>query len=187
MLQKKDIELFTAVKDGDKNALSILYLNYYDFLMHYGTRIVPDIVIVEECIQELFLYIYEAKGRLGIVKNIKAYFFSSLRRRILKKIKAERKIRDFGSEISNRTNIQFYSDEILFLKESQRNQRQALLHALNNLSWRQREAIYLRYYNGLSTNEIAEIMGVANQTILNTLYQAMKKLRKSAELKDLMV
>ena len=180
-----DVDLFAATKKGNKNALSALYLNHYDFLIHYGIRIVPDKIIVEECIQELFIYIYEAKERLGTVNNVKAYLFSALRRRILKKIKAEREIHGFEEEIYIRTNIQFSSNEILFLEDSQRNRRQALLQTLNNLPWRQREAVYLRYYNRLNTNEIAEIMGAANQTILNTLHQALKKMRGSIDLQKL--
>lgn len=70
-------------------------------------------------------------------------------------------------------------------EEGQQQIQQALTQALNALSWRQKEAVYLRYYNGLRTKEIAEIMGVANQTILNTLYQALKKIRKNKALKKM--
>lgn len=176
MEQKTDSYLFALLKEGDKNALSKLYLKYFDFLMHYGVRIVPDRFIVEECVQELFIYILEASDRLGNIKNVKAYLFSSLRRRILEKIKKNRKIQSFEVEISNRTDIQFTPNEIVIL-ESEQNFNMKIISALNSLPWRQREAIYLRYYNGLSTKEIAEIMGAANQTILNTLYQALKKMR----------
>ncbi len=185
MEPRSDIAFFAAAKEGDKNALSSLYVNYYDVLKHYSIRIVRDEYIAEESIQELFLYIYEARERLGNPKNVKAYLFSALRRRILEKIKLERKIQDVLSEISYRTNIQFSADEIVFLEETQRNKRQALLLSLNHLPWRQREAIYLRYYNGLKTKEIAEIMGVVNQTVLNTLYQALKKMRSSMDLREL--
>lgn len=185
MEQRNDSHLFDLLKEGDKNALSKLYLKYYDFLLHYGVRIVPDEFLVEECIQEMFIYILEASGRLGNVNNVKAYLFSALRRRILEKIKAQRKIQSFETEIYNRTNIQFSHDEIVDLEFRLENNNQRLFVALNNLPWRQREAIYLRYYNGLSTNEIAEIMGAANQTILNTLYQALKKMRGNIVLKNI--
>ena len=185
MKQKTDGNLFNLLKEGDKNALSELYLKYFDYLMHYGIRIVPDKFLIEEGIQEMFMYIFEARQRLGIVKNAKAYLFRSLRRRILEKIKAERKLKMSRGELYERTNIQFSVDEISFLKETRRSKLHALQLILNNLPWRQREAIYLRYYNGLSTKEIAEVMGVANQTILNTLHQALKKMRNSMDLQKL--
>jgi RNA polymerase sigma factor (sigma-70 family) len=71
------------------------------------------------------------------------------------------------------------------LEEDQ--QRQSLAKALNSLPWQQREAIYLRYYNNLSTREIAEIMGIANQTVLNTLYLALKKIKNSFTLPELVI
>jgi len=184
MEQKNDSNLFGRLKDGDKNALSELYLKYFDHLMHYGIRIVPNKFLVEECIQEMFMYIFEAGARLGNIKNAKAYLFSALRRRVLEKVKSERKLKKSEVQLFERTDIQFSVDEISFLNEPHGCKIEALQQSLNNLPWRQREAIYLRYYNALSTNEIAEVMGAANQTILNTLYQALKKLRKSLSAKE---
>lgn len=183
MEEWNDIELFAAIRDGDKEALSVLFLRYYAFLKHYGLRIAPAPELVEECIQELFIYIFEAYGRLGEVKQVKAYLFSSLRRRMIEKLTRERRQKDIGRDLPVFTAIQFSSEDLHIQEESQDHLQQALTQALNELPWRQKEAIYLRYYNGLRTKEIAEIMGVANQTILNTLYQALKKIRKNKQLK----
>ncbi len=183
MEEWSEVELFAAIKDGDKKALSVLFLRYYDFLKHYGLRISSSPDLVEECIQELFIYIFEAYGRLGQVKNVKAYLFQSLRRRIIEKLGRERRLKEGGRELSFLTDFQFSSEDLSIKKDGQDHIQEALAQALNDLSWRQKEAIYLRYYNGLRTKEIAEIMGVANQTILNTLYQALKKIRKDKRLK----
>jgi RNA polymerase sigma-70 factor (ECF subfamily) len=91
MGENTDTSLFVAVKKGDKDALSILFLRHYDHLFHYGIRINSNKELVEECIQELFLYIFESHDRLGVIKNEKAYLFSSLRRRVLEKIKKARR------------------------------------------------------------------------------------------------
>ena len=182
-----DTELFASIRDGDKKALSVLFLRYYDFLKHYGLRISPSPALVEECIQELFIYIFEAYGRLGDVKQVKAYLFSSFRRRMIEKLAMERKQKEVNRELPTLTNIQFSAEDLRVQEKSQEYIQQALVQALNELPWRQKEAIYLRYYNGLRTKEIAEIMGVANQTILNTLYQALKKIRKNKQLKKLFI
>lgn len=180
-----DIDLFVSIRDGDKKALSVLFLRHYDYLKHYGLRITPSPELVEECIQELFIYIFEAYGRLGDVKQVKAYLFRSLRRRIIEKLTRERNRKESGRELPDLTDIQFSGEDLRLEDESQQHIQHALAGALKELPWRQKEAIYLRYYNGLRTREIAEIMGVANQTILNTLYQALKNLRKNKQLKKL--
>lgn len=183
MDQWNDVELFAAVRNGDKEAFSQLFLRYYDYLKHYGFQMIQDVELVEECIQELFLYIFDAHARLGNVLQVKAYLFSSLRRRILEKTKKEARQQQLHQEFKHFTDIQFSEGDIA--KNYDTDLRESLADALNHLSWRQREAIYLRYYNGLNTKEIAEIMGVANQTILNTLHQALKNIRKHKRLKKL--
>jgi len=134
-------------------------------------------LFVEESIQELFVYITESGHRLGNVKNIKAYLFSSLRRNLLRYIELKRKEVDRLSEYTRRTDISFFSHD--FQKSNHKDsESQDLLHKLlNELPWRQKEAIYLRFYNNLSTKDIAEVMNIANQTVLNMIYQALKKVK----------
>lgn len=140
---------------------------------------------VEEVIQELFLYLFESYDRFGEVTQVKAYLFKALRRRIPEKIKQERRWEATHQNWPERVDIRFVPED-LQTDEADLAERQAvLLEALNNLPWRQREAVYLRYYNGLTTREIAGIMGAANQTVLNTLYQALQNLRKHEKLRDL--
>lgn len=173
----KDIELFIKASSGDKNALSDLYLKYYDILKHYGIRINRNTYFVEESIQELFLSIAVSQYQFGNIQNVKAYLFSSLRRKLLKTIEIERK-RLNGLTLSNNiTDISFNQADFESFPQRTSEPTIQLSFKLNALPWRQREAIYLRYYNKLSTKEIAEVMGIADQTVLNMLYQALKKLK----------
>lgn len=174
----EDIELLIAMKQGDREALSSLYLQYHTFLLHYGLRIVANKLIVEDCIQEMFVDIFESRESLGDIRNVKAYLFSVIRRRVLKKIKTKRKLEEVKLELTEMTSIHFSTQDVSHENEDQDIKNQAILQALNDLSWRQREAIYLRYFNNLNTREIAEIMQVSNQTVLNTIYQGLSKVRK---------
>ena len=178
----EDSRLFTAVCSGDRDAMSVLFLRYYDYLLHYGSRIGPYETIVEECIQDLFLHLFESGRRFGEVRNVKAYLFKALRRRVVEKVRAIDKQKERERLHSARSDVQFSVTDLEAEQEAKSEMHEALVQALNQLSWRQREAVYLRYYNRLSTKEIAEVMGVANQTVLNTLHQALKKIRKQNHL-----
>ena len=179
-----DAELFDMVRMGDKKALSTLFVRYYDQLYHFGCRITQREILVEESIQELFIYIFESHTRLSKVQNVKAYLFRSFQRRLLLQLNKERKISN-AEDIDSHQQEFFFLAEDFLLKESQ--QSQSLAAILNELPWQQREAIYLRYYNNLSTKEIAEVMGLANQTVLNTLYIVLKKVRKKLGLRELII
>ena len=54
-----------------------------------------------------------------------------------------------------------------------------LLGALNRLSKRQREALYLRFFDGFSYERIAEVMSLNTQSIRNLIFNALKVLRKA--------
>lgn len=178
-----DNDLFVLLSKGDESALSELFSRYYDSLMHYGYQITPQESLIEECIQELFLYLFEFYQRLGPVRNVKAYLYSSLRRRVIDKVKTHRKRYFSEQPLLPATDILFQEDALLLTEQEV---RKALIEVLNNLPWQQREAIYLKYYNHLSTKEIAEVLGIANQTVLNTLHIALKKIRKDPTLRELM-
>jgi RNA polymerase sigma factor (sigma-70 family) len=56
-------------------------------------------------------------------------------------------------------------------------ERRALLAELAKLSRRQRTALVLRYYEGLSDAEIAEVMGCTQSTVRGHVFRALAALR----------
>jgi RNA polymerase sigma-70 factor (sigma-E family) len=56
-------------------------------------------------------------------------------------------------------------------------ERQALLAELAKLSRRQRTALVLRYYEGFSDAEIADVMGCAQSTVRGHVFKALAALR----------
>ena len=56
-------------------------------------------------------------------------------------------------------------------------ERQALLAELAKLSRRQRTALVLRYYEGYSDGEIAEVMGCTRSTVRGHVFKALAALR----------
>nr|GFC66022.1 hypothetical protein [Tanacetum cinerariifolium] len=53
-----------------------------------------------------------------------------------------------------------------------------LLAALNRLSKRQREALYLKFFDGFAYERIAEVMGLNTQSVRNLIFNALQVLRK---------
>src|SRR5690625_7520840 len=56
-------------------------------------------------------------------------------------------------------------------------QKQDLRDALDLLPERQKEVLFLKYYNGMSYDEIEEILAINYQSIRNHIYRALQKLR----------
>ncbi|MEM6799798.1 MAG: sigma-70 family RNA polymerase sigma factor [Bacteroidota bacterium] len=175
---KGDKELLEeAIQSDLSKGFDQIFIKYYPTLLAYGSKINQDKEEVEEAIQELFLHLHQNKQLLKNIKNLKAYLFVSLRRRIIEDLKKKDKsllpAHDKGSY------VQFSREEFSSEAYVDEDRIEELRQLLNKLPWRQREAIYLKYFNGLSTKEIAEVMGSKPQTILNMVYIAFKKLRAS--------
>ena len=72
----------------------------------------------------------------------------------------------------------FSYEDILLQKETSREIHQFLLQALNKLGPRQKEAIFLKFYFGMSNSEIGEVMDLQDQSVRNTLHEALKLLKQ---------
>jgi len=58
----------------------------------------------------------------------------------------------------------------------------SLQQALDTLTKRQREIVYLKYFKEMNNNEIATIMDLSIQTVKNTNTQALARLREFQKL-----
>ncbi len=147
-----------------------LFLAYHSMLYRYGTTISVCNQLVEDCIQELFIYLYEKEIDLDSIKNIKAYLFTALRRKILEN---KNKLALTTTPSEEESSI----EELLIAQEERKQKRELINNHLDNLPWRQKEAIHLKFFNNLSAKEIAEIMDITPQVVSNTVYKAIKKLK----------
>lgn len=167
--------------EGDVNAFSSLFKSYYSQLHNYGLKISKNTALTEDCLQSFFVYLYDNRKNLGKVTHVKSYLFVSFRRALLKYLKKERKFTNYDEVFENINAFEFSTEELMVEQEFTKLRISTLTQLLNNLSPREREALYLKYYSDLSTNEIAEVMDITYQSVLNTLQKAFTKLRTHIE------
>ena len=165
--------------NGDRNALSKLYCYSYSDLYKYGYKIYPDNALVKDGIQELFLNIWGNRNSLSQANSVKSYLFSSLRRVLLRRLQKNR-----NQAVRNRTYEQnsfeqiFNCEELLIHFETEHYKKQKLMEALRLLTKRQKEAVYLKFYSGLSNNEISKIMDLNKQSVYNHISKAINRMQE---------
>lgn len=176
--KKTDLELWYELINDDEDAISTLFLRYYSDLLSYGCK-VADTAKVEDAIQDIFLTLWKQRKGLSNVQAVRSYLFKSLRWRILRYQTSERR-RSFRNEkyFQDLPPFSLSHEEFLISKELEQEGKKLLDRALSQLSSRQRETIYLRFFNGLKYKEIADVMGVNNQTVRNYVFEALQTLRK---------
>lgn len=162
---------------GDIDAFTEIAEFFYAPLDHYCTRFTSDQDLIKDCLQDLFLDIWEKRGNLDHINSIKPYLFLSVRNNLIKRIRKNRLlsgIRDDDNGFDD-----FVSPESTFISnETDQLNLSKLAHAMDLLPARQKEALYLRYYNNLSYEEIGKVMGLQRQAVANYLQYGIQKLRE---------
>ena len=172
-----DKELWNNLKNGDSKALEQIYRTHFSSLFIYGKRLTKDESTVEDCIQELFVELWNRRANLSDTDAIKPYLFVSLKRKIFATIKKLRK--STGTELEEKHfDLELAIDQILVNKETSEEQKSLLSRAFGELSDRQKEILYLKYYSEMDYKEISEIMDMNYQSARNLVSRAIQKLAK---------
>ena len=172
----KEIELIEKIQSGDMNALGEIFEIYKNESLKYAYLITGNKFTSEDIVQEAFIKCYLSVGGLKNVDQFKSWFFKILTRIAWKHIKKDKKAMPLENifEKANDKSINESIDSYI------RNQKAETLHAeIEHLDLKQKTAIILFYFNGLSIKEIAKIMGCFEGTVKSRLYTARKKLKKS--------
>ena len=182
-----DFNLWTALKSGDLKAFSTLYKVYYPLLHNYGLKISNNnIGLTEDCLQDFFLYIYQHRENLADLNSIKPYLFVSFRRSLFREMKKSLKKVNFDKEEDFFIEINFSAEELMIEQEIVCFKQKSIVKLLNELSSRQKEVLYLKYYSDLSIDEIANVLEINYQSVLNLIHKGIKKLREKALLSELL-
>jgi RNA polymerase sigma factor (sigma-70 family) len=179
----KDEELCLLLRKGERKILSYIFHKYYNDLLFFGLKIYKDRDLVEDMIQELFLVLWKNRKNIGSILSIKSYLLISLKRAILRKIKSN-KLNESNLSYFLKSGDEFtFSHEDLTIQfEKYSQETELLIESINRLPNRQKEAIFLKYYEGLSYEEVEEVMSLNYQSVVNLIHKAIKNLRTSGVL-----
>ncbi len=174
------VTLWNTFRDGSGESFSKLYDLFAADLYRYGYNLIRNKQLVEDCLHELFLHLYENRQRLGPTDNIRFYLYRSLRRRLfdtvarLNKLDSETTIFDRAEFLVQPYESQLIDEQTLDL------QKNVLIHELNRLPKRQKEVLYLVYMKGLTYQQSAEVMDITLKSVYNSVNIALTTLRTIA-------
>ncbi len=175
--------IWKEFKQGNQSAFSDLYHHYYQPLYFYALKSAGCPVQAQECVQDLFVTLWNRRERLGDVQQVKPYLFKALRS-IISRIPLS--TTDSLSKAGEADYAMMFSPEdFMILREDDAYRQDTLATVLNRLPARQREAVYLKYYEDLSYQQIAEVLHINYQSVVNLIYQAFKQLKQQPSLRKL--
>jgi RNA polymerase sigma factor (sigma-70 family) len=177
-----DVDLWKKFRDGDKEAYALLYKSYFRRLYNYGRKFTPDTECIKDCIQDLFTKLWRNKSAIGETTSVKNYLFCSFRRMLIDKVNQQRKTVT-GEEIPDcyMFEISFPYESLLISYQADTERKEELDRAIRALSSRQREAIFLKFYEGISYEEVASIMSITTKSLYKLIAKAISTLRESVK------
>jgi len=161
---------------GDTQAFEKMHVELFPGLYYYALKLLEDNELADDAVQDLFIRIWVKRAAIGELQKVKAYFFTALRRQVLNQLRNLR-LRQLNISRMLQPEIEFSPEEIVVKQEETENLHARLLQLLNGLPPRQREAIYLHYFENMDYHQVAAVMGVNYQSVLNLTQKAMQKLR----------
>ena len=176
-----DTHLMARLKSGDEAAFKMLVDRHYANIFRLCHRYVQRQEDAEELAQDVFIRLYKAADSYEHRAKLTTYLYRIAVNLSLNRIRDRKRKRwtsleflreNAGQEPAGpaRDNPEFQ----LELSEKQRIVRQAI----DGLPENQRTAVILRRYNGMSYEEIAEVMRCSVSAVEARLHRAKLNLRK---------
>lgn len=175
---ENESRIWDAFRHGEQGALELIYRQYSLVLYRYGYRFVNNSAILEDILQDFFIYLIDHRFNLGKTTSVRFYLVKSFRRFLFRKLKISLRQKETLLSDNLNFNLEFSAGFISDEQEDSKEKRKKLRDAFGQLTRQQREAIYLRFYVGLDYQEIAEIMEIKYQSSRTLVYLALKSLRE---------
>ena len=170
-----DAELVTRLKGGDLDALGHLFDRYYAQIFRTAVAITHDDAVAEDITQDCFLRLHRYANRIDTSLPLAPWLY-----RVTVNLSYTWITRHQKRRVSLETVVDYLMspprttpDHVVEVAGLQAEVRQAI----SALNFNQRVVVVLHYLNGLSLEDIADILQCPVGTVKSRLYYARENLR----------
>lgn len=169
------------ISTGCEKSFSVIYYNHFDLLYYVGLKYTSNRQIIEDSIQNIFVYLLKKRKNLNLVTNVKAYLLKSFRRQLFLDLKKQSRF-SFSDQLTE-TQFNYFNgtEQSISEKEELNILKRAIKKSMKNLSAKQQEIIYLRYDCDLSYEEISNILEISVDSCYKSVYRSIKIMKTSIE------
>ena len=168
-------ELWEQFLQGDEVAYNQILNQYSEKMFNYGYRLCLDEDLVKDCIQDIFLRLWNNRSTISPTDSITWYLLKCTKTSVLR----ERKKWFNNEELENDYffNVEFDIETKLITDSETQMLGSKIKSLINQLPNRQKEILYLRFYDNLTLQEISELLEINPQSVYNLLQKAYKSFR----------
>ena len=160
--------LVTRLADGDKNAYSRIFYEFYTPLLLYSSKYTGNREASEDIVQDFFCRLWENRKKLVRDKSFLAYIFYSVRNRSLNYLRDTRSVSIEGFEKQ--------SEEDFLSEIMEEEVYKEVYAAVQKLPDRCRQ-IFLLKLDGKENHEIAALLQISEETVRSQLRRGRELLQ----------
>ena len=167
--------LLLKIRHGDQEAFTVIYERYVDALFRYVSFRVRNQEIAQDISSELFLRVWQylTDGERQRVDNLRAFLYQVARNLIADHYRAAQETLPLDEAL----NIDAEAGKSISSIEQRLSLRE-VEEGLTSLRPESQEIIILAYVEGLSSREIASIIGKTTSATRVMLHRALQELKK---------
>ena len=172
MQSTSDDVLIGRVATGDRLAMQVLFARHHVRIYRFVLRLVRDELVAEDLISEVFLDVWRQAGRFEGRSQVSTWLLAIARFKALSALR-RRPDEELDDEAAEAIEDPSDDPEVALDKKDK---SAAIRKCLEKLSAEHREIIDLVYYHEKSVEEVAQIVGIPENTVKTRMFYARKRL-----------
>ena len=94
---QEDASLIVQIRSGDYDSFTLLYNKYIRQLTQYGLKFTSDLGAVEDCLHDVFVWLWANRQKLNIHSSVKSYLFKSVRTAMLHWLQKQNRLQSLSA------------------------------------------------------------------------------------------
>jgi RNA polymerase sigma-70 factor, ECF subfamily len=172
MQSSSDEGLIQRVAGGDRLAMKVLFARHHVRVYRFVLRLVRNEALAEDVISEVFLDVWRQAGKFERRSAVSTWLMAIARFKALSALR-RRVDQELDEETAEAVEDHADNPEVTLQKKDK---SEILRECLSALSVEQREIIDLVYYHEMSVEDVAQIVGIPENTVKTRMFYARKKL-----------
>ena len=172
--EKRAKELVLLFVNGETSAFSALYDLSIKMVYRTTALLLKNSVDTSDVVQDIYIQLFHSLSNYDVTRSFKLWLLgvvykqvSAYRRKVWLSIRLVEKL-NTNHQVQPKLHDQNQLDYV---------EREQIEQLLNQLSYKHRQVIILKYFNDLSQEAIAQLLDVPVGTVKSRLNSALRKLR----------
>jgi len=174
--QKKDEEITRLIQSGKIEFFDILIERYEEKIKRYSRKFLSDHEDINDVLQDIFIKAYKNIQSFDTKRKFSSWLYRIAHNELVNALKKNKKksLSLFDLDVLF---PHFFQDNNLNQEINQKDTKETIEKCLDKLEFKYREPIILYYFEGLSYQEIADILQIPVSTVGIRIKRAKEKIK----------